>query len=760
MAEVQLEQILKRDDVPSDVKQIVMDHLQKNRKEYKRFYESTKELIFKSTPAGQILSVNPAVEDILGYSVAEMREMTVKDIYADQKLSKRKIALEKLMEDGYLNNYEVSFVNKDGALIHGLSNVILVHDEETNERIIESYFRDITKQKHLEKELTREKNRAQHYLDVVGVIILSLNREGRVSLINKKGCELLGYNEEDVIGKNWVDNFIPQRRKAEITKIFDSLMAGTLEPFKYVKGSVLTKDGKEKLVAWNNTVIRDENGAIVSTLSSAEDITERKKAEEELKKFKTIADNAGYGVGIIDMQGDISYANESFAKIHGYATDDLIGRNFSILHIEEQMKNVLQLKEQLEQQGSFIAEEVWHKRKDNTVFPTSMNGTLITDENGTPQFMVATAIDITERKKAEEELRESEEKLRAFMDAATENFSLFDSKLNFIDLNLLAQREINELGIDPNKVIGMNLLDINPTSKETGIYDKFMEVIRTGEPFSGDNMIPDPKFGDRYFSLKAFKVGDGLGLITTDTTERKRAEKTKEDLEKRRSAFVSMTSHELRTPITVIKGYTEFLKENLEKVESIRRSQAIQAISRSVFRLERLIEGVADITRMEKGIFDVKKSVIPFSKFLETSIQPYFELYGNKFSIQRLVESKLPVFLNIDYDRIRQVLDNLLDNANKHTPDDGRIIITSEVLANTIQISIVDTGVGVDPNDLERIFEQFVSIGTELTSSGTGIGLYISKIICEAHGGTLTAHSGGKNQGSTFIVELPQWFEE
>lgn len=142
-------------------------------------------------------------------------------------------------------------------------------------------------------------------------------------------------------------------------------------------------------------------------------------------------------------------------------------------------------------------------------------------------------------KRTQDALRESEEQLRAFMDSATDNFSLFDSKLNFIDMNLCARRELNEMmGIDSNKVIGMNLLDINPTSKETGTYDKFVEVIRTGKPFSADSMAPDPKYGDRYFNLKAFKVGKGLGLIATDITEHQQAEEALKESETRLKVFI------------------------------------------------------------------------------------------------------------------------------------------------------------------------------------------------------------------------------
>jgi two-component system sensor histidine kinase/response regulator len=138
-------------------------------------------------------------------------------------------------------------------------------------------------------------------------------------------------------------------------------------------------------------------------------ITERKRAEEEIRKFKTISDRASYGSAISDLEGNLIYINESFAQMHGYTPGELIGKNLSVFHNEEQMKNVERLNKQLVQKGSYVAEEVWHKRKDSTVFPTLMTATVIKDEKEKPLLLAATATDITERKRSEEKLRKAKE---------------------------------------------------------------------------------------------------------------------------------------------------------------------------------------------------------------------------------------------------------------------------------------------------------------------------------------------------------------
>jgi PAS domain S-box-containing protein len=131
--------------------------------------------------------------------------------------------------------------------------------------------------------LIKERDRSRMYLDVAGVMIVVLNAQGRVTLLNKRGCEILGYGEEDVIGKDWFENFLPEHVRGNVRTAFNQLMAGQLDVVKYYENPVLTKRGEERIIAWYNALLHDDNGAITGTLSSGEDITLRKKIEQELK---------------------------------------------------------------------------------------------------------------------------------------------------------------------------------------------------------------------------------------------------------------------------------------------------------------------------------------------------------------------------------------------------------------------------------------------------------------------------------------------
>ncbi len=142
---------------------------------------------------------------------------------------------------------------------------------------------EINEHKRAEIELQQERDKAQKYLDVAGVIFVVVGIDQRVKLINKKGCESLVYEESEIIGKNWFDNFVPKQAREWVRTGFVKLLSGDLEPIEYFENPILTKSGEERLIAWRNTVLKDEEGNIIGTLSSGEDITDRKRAEKESK---------------------------------------------------------------------------------------------------------------------------------------------------------------------------------------------------------------------------------------------------------------------------------------------------------------------------------------------------------------------------------------------------------------------------------------------------------------------------------------------
>ncbi len=204
------------------------------------------------------------------------------------------------------------------------------------------------------------------------------------------------------------------------------------------------------------TPLRNPDGSI-SELMIFRDITDRMKTEEELRKFKAISDNANYGVAIVDLEGNLVYVNEAWARMHGYSPHELIGKHLSIFHHESEMERVNELNRRLVEEGGFVAEEVAHKRKDGTVFPTLMTSSQVTDENGKVLVLSATAVDISELKRAEEEIKKKNLELEAALKVKSEFMSMISHELRTPLVPIVGYSELlldGSMGEVPEEAIG------------------------------------------------------------------------------------------------------------------------------------------------------------------------------------------------------------------------------------------------------------------------------------------------------------------
>jgi len=248
-------------------------------------------------PDTSIKYVNPALERLTGFTSTEL--VGKKAPYpwlTEESLPKTRQDFKVAMRRG-ANWFEELFQNKDGEQFWvEITSAPIMHDGELRYYI--ASWVDITERKQMEDALRREKERAEGYLDIAGVMMATMDAVGNITLVNRKGCEILGYEVGELIGKNWFDTLIPQRIRGEIEDVFHKLMAGDIEPVKQYENPLLTKDGDERLIAFTNAVIRDPNGRIVGTLTSGEDITELRKAQEQLEHSRLLASLGEMTAGI------------------------------------------------------------------------------------------------------------------------------------------------------------------------------------------------------------------------------------------------------------------------------------------------------------------------------------------------------------------------------------------------------------------------------------------------------------------------------
>ncbi len=271
-----------------------------------------------------------------------------------------------------------------------------------NENGLAIFFQNITERKLIQNKIIEEKLKAQQYLNVAGVMLLSIDPLGTIKLINPKGCEILGYKEDEILEENWFDKFIPKEERESIREVSKKIFSGELKSVKYYENEIITKSGEKRLIGWINENLLDENGKIIGVLSSGEDITERKNAESTLKlseeKYRTLFENAPEGILIADKNSNYLDANDTMCKMLGYTYSEFVGLHAKDIVIQSEYQNIdpalntINRKEEYNKEWQF-------KRKDNSVFSAEVMVTTMPDGN-----LLGLIRDITERKIAEEEL--------------------------------------------------------------------------------------------------------------------------------------------------------------------------------------------------------------------------------------------------------------------------------------------------------------------------------------------------------------------
>ncbi|MHA1939857.1 MAG: PAS domain S-box protein [Candidatus Thorarchaeota archaeon] len=246
----------------------------------------------------RIITFNRAAERITGYKREDVLNKKCYHVLRSS-LCKGKCAGKRTLETGgSLSNYEATLKNKAGKKIHVDITTSPLRSSDNKIIGLLEIITDLTEHKRLWEKLREERDKAKQYLNVARVMILALNLEGDITLINKRGCEVLGYKEEEIIGKNWFDLCVPEKIREEVTKTFRKLIAGKLEVTEYYENPILTREGEERIIAWKNTIVRNKAGDIVGTLSSGEDITDRKRAEAELIRSEKLASVGQLAAGV------------------------------------------------------------------------------------------------------------------------------------------------------------------------------------------------------------------------------------------------------------------------------------------------------------------------------------------------------------------------------------------------------------------------------------------------------------------------------
>jgi PAS domain S-box-containing protein len=513
------------------------------------------------------------------------------------------------------------------------------------------------------------------------------------------------------------------------------------------------------------------------------DISKRKRTDEALRKseerFGLLVDSVrDYAVLMLDPAGRVASWNQGAERIKGYEANEILGRHFSCFYPPEDLdsgKPEHELKRAVSE-GRY-EEEGWRIRKDGSRFWADVVITPVTDREGKLLGFSKVTRDITDRRRAEELLQDSEERHRKLFDNNPHPTWVFDRRtLRFLSVNAAAVRKY---GYSSDEFLAMTIKDIRPP-EDVPVLVESVGAIRNGHERVGiwrhrrkDGTVIDVEITS--YALN-FEGRDAEVVVAVDITQRKRdeAEKRKfmdslaasnHELELRnreveratqlKSKFLASMSHELRTPLNAIVGFSELLAEQTAGQLNDKQKRFVSHIKQGSAHLLQLINDILDLSKIEAGQLELRREDFQVKDALPEVLSTIRPLAMTKNTqVQHKLETDRAVYA--DRVRFKQILYNLLSNAVKFTPMGGRIDIDCLEIENFVCISVTDTGIGIRAEDQAVVFEEFRQVegNTGAPSEGTGLGLAITKRLVEQQGGKISLESE-TGKGSRFTFTLP-----
>ncbi|RYY30568.1 MAG: PAS domain S-box protein [Sphingobacteriaceae bacterium] len=464
----------------------------------------------------------------------------------------------------------------------------------------------------------------------------------------------------------------------------------------------------------------------------------------------------------------IIYCNKAFELISGYERLEIIGRNCRFLQKEDRNQEVRQTLREAVRKGEDCFVEIRNYRKDGMLFWNELYMSPIKNNDGQVTHFIGVQNDVSRRKKAElalqyqkdemekrvEErtrvIRESEEYLASIVSTVRESLIVLDKNHNILSVN---DHFLKTFKVSLNETTGKGLYEIgNGQWNITKLKEMLNDVLPTNNPVEDFEVEHDfPHIGRKLVLVNAHRIElegeykDRILIAIEDITDRREIERRKDD-------FLSIASHELKTPLTTVKGYVQMMDRYMPEEASDKFKNIVAKTSIYVDRLNNLLGELLDVSRIQTGHIELHKEPFNFDKVIRETVEG---IQAATKSHHITVKGFATDYYKGDESHIIQVINNLLANAIKYSPDAQEITVYLSLVSNYLKVSVTDHGMGINLEDQKKIFDRFFRVGEiQQRFPGMGIGLYVCEQIVKNHGGSLWVESE-KGNGATFSFILP-----
>jgi len=607
----------------------------------------------------------------------------------------------------------------------------------------------------------------QAILDSVADIIMEVDNNRVYTWANQAGYEFFG---DDVIGKEASYYFVGEQDTYEKVKI---LFEGSDEIVN-LESWQRRKDGEERLLSWRCRAIKDNEGNVIGVISTARDITEKKIIEDKLKeneeRFRNLYNTMEQGGIYIDANGKIIMVNKAAEDILGLTKEELINSsiyNLKLRSIREDGSDY-----PVEEYPAIKALKTCKKAKDIIcVFNPKEKEYRWLLVTATPEFRLnenkpyrvyAIFTDITKLKRTENELKLALEQWDISYNAINDGMILLDAnqkivKCNQTFLNLFNKKEEEVIGNICHNIVHSADLPIDNCPFVKMKQTKRREYMEMNINGMICNIIIDPILDEKENIIGAVHIITDITKIKQYEKELIQAKEKAEEMNKLKTNFLANISHELRTPMVAILGFSEILTQ---KITDDKLRKNAELVYKGANRLMSTLNKILDVSLIEAGQMPMKLEDLDIIKEAKDAISLYKDVSAKKKLYLEFESEFEYLYLKLDKKYIEEILDNLINNAIKYTEKGGvKVRILEQIIngSSYIDIDVIDTGIGIEDEKREIIWEEFrqASEGHGRLFEGTGLGLSINKKLVKLLGGDIFIKESRVNSGTTFTVRFP-----
>jgi PAS domain S-box-containing protein len=742
--------------------------LRESEEKHRLLVENSHDIIYTLSADGIFTFVSSAWTMLLGHQTDQVIGRSFQQFVHPEDVPQCKDFLDLAIQTGQRQSgieYRVQHI--DGSW-HMHSSSAVVHKDKTGVTFY-GIARDVTETKKAEEALKESEAFAATLLDKSPNPILVVNPGTSIRYINPALEKLTGFSKEEILGKTTPYPWWPP----DFSEDFKSGKIGAAREVDYEERRFCRKNGTPFWVAISIRHIK-ENGVTRFILGNWVDITQRKNAEEALKEseaFKAILlDDSPNPIFVYKPDGSIIYANTSLEILTGYKNTELIGQKMPYPWWPAD-KHQQYINENLSvTRGNIRLFERIYRKKNGEPFWIAVSTRLI-KQDGEIKYFIANWVDITQRKKMEDDLRESEAYSVSLLTEAPNPVVVVnpDGTIKYVNPameRLTGYSSAEVVGISPphpwwpkgkNQEYSTQISE--DKKKSETVTEKYF-IKKNGEPFWVSIRIRQIKENNsikhvlsNWVDITRLKMLEER-ISDLYTKEKKHREELQEEAQAR-GLFINVLAHELRAPLTPIMVSTGMLRDLLEPQKKEILSKLVSNIYSSTENLSLRLEELLDLARYDRGTFRLNLQIVSLQEFLHGVIrrfEPAILKRGQQLTTR--FDMNLPSW-KIDPSRLEQVLINLLSNASKFSGDGTEILLTAGIENNRLLIEVRDQGIGISNENQQRLFRPYHRVEQDRKQfPGLGLGLAVSKQIIEAHGGKIWVKSQ-PGQGSTFGFDIP-----